>query len=409
MTLAQGTSPHRVDPHPRAPQALRSAQIDAADPDPVHALKRGLGPGPFAMVTLFVSPEADFARITHEAHQAFPGAEVLACTTAGEIGVTGYVEGQIVAAGFPAALFSTRTVVFDELSDFDPQPSIDRVIRARVAHAEDAPRKLHEFAFLMIDGMSLKEDEVAGAMAAGLGPVPLFGGSAGDGARFGEALVSRNGVIYENGALLALVRSACRVRVFSLDHLQPTRRRMVVTEADPTARIVHQINAEPAAQEYARVLGHDPAHLTPSTFAAHPVVVRLGGRHHVRAIRRVTEDGSLIFFSAIDEGMVLTLAEPENMATHLQRTLDEMFAEERPETILACDCILRRLEAGEKQMTRDISQILSGARIIGFGTYGEQMGAMHVNHTLTGVAVFAPDPPGDPASTAAPIRSVDLP
>ena len=89
MTLAQGTSPHRVDPHPRAPQALRSAQIDAADPDPVHALKRGLGPGPFAMVTLFVSPDANFARITHEAHQAFPGAEVLACTTAGEIGVTG--------------------------------------------------------------------------------------------------------------------------------------------------------------------------------------------------------------------------------------------------------------------------------------------------------------------------------
>jgi hypothetical protein len=49
-------------------------------------------------------------------------------------------------------------------------------------------------------------------------------------------------------------------------------------------------------------LGKDPAQLTPFTFAAHPVVVRIGGKHHVRAIRTVGEGGDLIFFSAIDEG-----------------------------------------------------------------------------------------------------------
>jgi hypothetical protein len=126
---------------------------------------------------------------------------------------------------------------------------------------------------------------------------------------------------FRGGAAVALmVRSACRVRVFSLNHLVPTDRRMVVTGADPSRRIVREINAEPAAREYARLLGKDPEQLTTFTFAAHPVVVRLGGRHHVRAIQRMEPNGDLVFFSAIDEGLVLTLAEPQDMAAHLERS-----------------------------------------------------------------------------------------
>jgi hypothetical protein len=29
--------------------------------------------------------------------------------------------------------------------------------------------------------------------------------------------------------------------------------------------------------------------------------------------------------------------------------------------------------------------------VIGFSTYGEQIGALHVNHTMTGVAIYAPE------------------
>jgi hypothetical protein len=62
--------------------------------------------------------------------------------------------------------------------------------------------------------------------------VPLFGGSAGDGTRFGQTFVLQTG-FSANAAVLTLVRTACRVRVFSLNHLSPPNRRMVVTEADP--------------------------------------------------------------------------------------------------------------------------------------------------------------------------------
>ena len=43
-------------------------------------------------------------------------------------------------------------------------------------------------------------------------------------------------------------------------------------------------------------------------FATHPLLVRLGGAEHVRSIQKANPDGSLTFYSAIDEGLVLTLA-----------------------------------------------------------------------------------------------------
>jgi hypothetical protein len=242
----------------------------------------------------------------------------------------------------------------------------------------------------MVDGLSTREDELTAVLASGLGPVPLFGGSAGDGTRFKATFVLHGGRVASNAAVLVMLRTACRVKVFNLDHLVPTTRKMVVTEADPKRRIVRQINMEPAAQEYARVLGKDPAQLTTFTFAAHPLVVRIGGRHHVRAIQRVAENGDLVFFSAIDEGLVLTLAEPLEMVSHLRRELAGLRAEGEPMAILACDCILRRMEALEKQQYGAVSEVLRDNNVTGFSTYGEQWNSMHVNQTMTGVAIYPP-------------------
>lgn len=381
---------------PKAEGLIPSAHVEARAPQPLHRLARMLGPGPFACVVVFVSPEANLEAVAAEAVAAFPGSPVIGCTTAGEISSAGYSEGEIVALGLPAALFAVDTVFFDDLRDIAPQEVVGRLIRARAALGRARPDWDHEFAFLMVDGLSVREDALASAIAAGLGPVPLFGGSAGDGTRFGATFILHEGRLWQNAAVMALVRTACRVKVFSLDHLVPTGRRMVVTEADPARRIVRRINAEPAAFEYARLLGKDPGQLTPFTFAAHPVVVRIGGRHHVRAIQQVAPNGDLIFFSAIDEGLVLTLAEPSDMVEHLRRELGRLSEGGAPQAILACDCILRRLEAQEKQMTGAIGRILAQHRVVGFSTYGEQLHAMHVNQTMTGVAIYAPDRDPDP-------------
>ena len=104
-------------------------------------------------------------------------------------------------------------------------------------------------------------------------------------------------------------------------------------------------------------------------------------------------NGDLVFFSAIDEGLVLTLAEPQDMAVHLDSALNALSEAGKPAAILACDCILRRMEAQENQRFGAVSAILQAHGVTGFSTYGEQLNSMHVNQTMTGVAIWPPEPP----------------
>jgi hypothetical protein len=372
-----------------AVSVMPRAHAGARDPLALAKLARDLGPGPFAAVILFISPEADRAMLETGLPNAFPGVTVIGCTTAGEISPEGYSEGEIVAVALPRPCFAVDCLGID-LAALDGQKLIGRLIRARAGLARQHPAWEDEFAFLLVDGLSIREDELTAALGPGLGPVPLFGGSAGDGTRFSHTFVLQDGEFRQGWAVLMLVRTACKVRVFSLNHLTPTNRRMVVTGADPARRVVHQINAEPAAQEYARLLGKDPGQLTTFTFAAHPVVVRIGGNHHVRAIQRLADNGELVFYSAIDEGLVLTLAEPQDMAEHLDQALTALSDAGEPAAILACDCILRRIEAMENQRFGAVSALLKQHGVVGFSTYGEQLNSMHVNQTMTGVAIYPP-------------------
>jgi hypothetical protein len=373
-----------------APGIVRRATAPSHQPDVIATIARDLGDG-LAQVFLFIDAAADFGRLTAEAKAAFDPVPVVACTTAGEIGADGYTDGAIVAIGLPAEVFACTTVLVKDLDRMAPATVIGDVIRARLELDAQAPQFAYGFAFVVVDGLSRCEDHLMACLASALASLPVFGGSAGDGVRFERTRVAVGGESHGNAAVLTLVRTACPVRVFSLDHLQPGTARMVVTRADPGARRVEEINARPAAREYARLLGKNPDDLSQFTFAAHPLVVRVGGQHHVRAIQRVTGDGALIFFSAIDEGIVLTLAKVGDMAAHLDGALAEMTQAGPLDTILACDCILRRIEASQTQATRRISETLRRHRVVGFNTYGEQVGAKHVNQTMTGVAIYAPE------------------
>lgn len=370
-------------------EIVRRASVRSNHQGAVSYLAKTLG-GDLGQVMLFIDAEADFDRIISEADEAFAPASVIACTTAGEIGVEGYTDGEIVAIGFPAQHFTVSTLLITDLDKLRSHDVIGEVIRTRMALDARTPHFPHAFAFVMVDGLSRCEDQLMSCLASGLSTLPVFGGSAGDGVRFENTRISIDGSCYRNAAIVSFVRTDCPVRVFSLNHLDPGTERMVVTKANPSHRMVQEINARPAAREYARILGKNPDFLSQFTFAAHPLVVRVGGQHHVRAIQRVTEDGALVFFSAIDEGIVLTLAKVGDIAAHLDAAMEDISGDGEVDMILACDCLLRRIEATQKQAARDMSGTLVKNRVMGFNTYGEQVGAKHVNQTMTGVAIYAP-------------------
>ena len=370
---------------------LPRAQSLLTDPDAAMAeIALGLGRQPLALVMLFVSANRDADAVAAAIARHLPGRTVVGCTTAGEIGCDGYLDDSIVAVGLPAAHFCASVMVFPDLDRFADSFSIGEVLRRRGALADSHPSWPNEFAFLMVDGLSLKEGQIVSALGPALGTTPLFGGSAGDDVRFQRTFVYADGAFRPNQAVLSLIRTRCRIKVFRFDHLIPTEMRMVVTEADPASRVVREINAEPAARAYARALGRDPDQLSPFVFAAHPVVVRMGGKHHVCAVQRVEENGDLRFFTAIEEGMVLTLAEGQDIGPHLERALDELSPDGPPEAVIACECILRRLEVEGTLVRATMSRTLARHNVVGFNGYGEQFNMLHVNQTFTGVAIYPP-------------------
>lgn len=366
----------------------RSASAPISGTDPVAMLARQLGYGPYAALTLFVAIDADLPAILSRADALFPDCQITGCTTAGEITEAGYDDDHIVAIAYPAAGFAAQTVVIDPVDAIDSRVVIGQLQRARESLQRRAGEFAHELGILLIDGLSGREEHVVASLAGGLGPVPTIGGSAGDGRRFQKTLVFANGRIHQRTAVLMLLRAHSPFRTFSFDSTRPSPTRMVVTHADPANRAILRINDEPAATEYARLLGRPVESLGPDVFAVHPVLVRAGGRHHVRSIKATRADEALVFFGAVAEGMVLTLAEESDITGHLREVMADLGREAAPGMILGFDCIFRRLDAEARQKTAEMSQILRDNRVAGFSTFGEQFGAMHVNQTFTGVAFY---------------------
>lgn len=344
-----------------------------------------------ALLIIFVGEGHDLKTIERACAPIAAQTHVIGCTTAGEIGAGGYLAGSIVALGLPRNLFRVATGYITDLHRFDPDRARDLAFELRAEVTFSTADWANEVAFLLSDGLSLMEDRLAWALSEVLGQSPLIGGSAGDGLRFGKTHVLHQGRFMSDAAVLAVLRTPCRVSAFRFDHLEPTDQRMVVTDANPETRLVREINGMPAGPEYARILGKDPHQLSPFIFAAYPVVSKIGEDHHVLAIQRVEDDGTLRFFSAIEPGMVLRLAKGVDLEAHLERELSRLAQDGPAPAIIACDCILRRIEAEHSQKTQRISALLERFGVTGFNTYGEQFNMLHVNQTFTGLAFYPPE------------------
>ncbi len=226
------------------------------------------------------------------------------------------------------------------------------------------------------------------ALYSSLDDIPVVGGSAGDGMSFEKTWMIRDGAVFRDAALLLLFHTDLPFTTFKCDYFEPTDHKMVVTDADTELRVVRELNAEPAATEYAHHVGLVESSLDSASFASHPVLVGVGGQYYARSIQKVNADGSLSFFCAIDEGLVLTVAKPLDQYESTLATFERLEAELGAVSIyIGFDCVLRRLAAERLQIAHRLSDLYRRRHVIGFNTYGEQYRSMHVNQTFTGIAL----------------------
>lgn len=361
-------------------------------PDAVEAVSEVYSqlfqPG-ISVVVLFCSSKYDLKILGPEIKTSF-GQGVIACTTAGEISQAGYTDGGISGvsiAGPGMKIFSHFIHPIDNYNISRAEETATLVDNEFGLFKKTHPGA-KGFGLLLVDGLSCKEEQIAGYLYNALKGLPIVGGSAGDDLKFEETFVYSDGKFYSNAAVFSLIVTDMPFKIFKSQHFVPSAKKMVITKADTEKRIVYEINGKPAAREYARLRGLEINKLTPNVFSRYPVILKIGGKYYVRSIQKVNTDESLTFFCAIDEGLVLTLCEGVDFIT----TLEKLFLEVRetiqePLLIIGFECILRRLEVLDSGILNEAAALMSKNNVVGFHSYGEQINGLHVNQTFTGVAL----------------------
>ncbi|MDH3224581.1 MAG: FIST C-terminal domain-containing protein [Gemmatimonadota bacterium] len=381
---------------PALDQALKirrgaSTSRDAAEA--ARELHAQIGQDGASLGLFYCSPEYDLDRLGAELRARFGSAPLIGCTTAGEITPQGYLDGSLTGITIASPEFEVVTERLDHLDHYtlaDGEAVANRLLAALRSRGK-APSGQNTFGFLLIDGLSNAEEAVVSSLHGQLGDIQLFGGSAADGTDFGRAFIYHDGAFRSGAALFTVVHTNLPFEVFKTQHFVPTDAKMVVTGADVATRTVYEINGLPAGREYARLVGMEVEQLTELIFAAHPVVVRLGGNDFVRSIMKVNEDESLTFACAIDNGIVLTVARGVDMIENMREAFEDVRSRVGdPQVVFGCDCLFRLIETDQKGIRDEIGKIMLENNVIGFSTYGEQFNGMHVNQTFTGVAIGSP-------------------
>jgi hypothetical protein len=354
----------------------------------VRQTQEGLNGGDFRHIIAFFGIDHDAELLAQLLAESFPGVHVSGCSTAGEIGPFGMMQGGLLLIAFPRQGFRVHSELITEIDKFGVEHATEAARRLKSQLSQSSPpQKNNVFALLLVDGLSNAEENVVAAIHWEIDDIELIGGSAGDGNCFDRTVMISNGRVAQRAAILMLIESDFPFHVFKTQNFEPTDIKLVVTAADTENRIVHELNAEPAAREYASAIGLQPDELGPFSFASHPLVVKVGGDYYCRSIRNMNPDGSLSFFCAIDEGLVFTVARPRDILSATEATLQEIDATLGGiDIVVGFDCMLRRLDAESRQVRHQMDELYKKYSVAGFHTYGEQFNAMHLNQTLTGIA-----------------------
>lgn len=351
-------------------------------PDVIAACRAAFDAAQPALILFFAPDGAQVAGLSAGLSRAFgPACRVMGCSSAGGFAFGGYDDDGVVVIGFPAAAFRAEAIWLPYLRQHMARDWMGS-LRKLADRFEDTPQR-SRFGILLIDGMSGREELVTTTVDATLPELMVLGGSAGDGLRFGQTHLALDGRSLPESAMFCMISTDFAVEEVVFDPFIPSSARMIVTDADPDNRLIREINAEPAVEEYARLIGVAPGRLGPNAYAANPILERSNGRHFVRAISGVTPEGWLKLMSAVETGAILKLGRAESLTRGLREKLNQIGT---VELVLGFDCILRRIALEQAGQADKISALYRDFRIAGFNTYGEQHCGIHVNQTFAGLA-----------------------
>lgn len=346
-------------------------------------------PEEIELVLFHTSTSFDLDKIATGLTLYFNDLPTVGCTSAGEFNQNGYVTSSLLVIVFLKSEFTIATALIPELEtvEFDQAHKIASSLRREVRQRDEQFDPKRCFVVSFLDGLTRHEEDFLQIFAPVFGNIPHLGGSAGDDLKLESTYVFHNGQFYQNAAITMLVGSKKQFSIFSVDHINTPVSKLVVTNADPRTRTVYELNGEPAAQYYAKLLGLSVAELTPDVFSMSPLAVMVGEKYFIRSIQKVDlRNNSLTFYCAVDIGIILTFITLGDCIDAVAIKLDALENKlGKPEFVYACDCFMRRIEIQQCKRQEEVKALQQKYNIAGFNAYGEHIHSIHLNQTFTGV------------------------
>ena len=343
------------------------------------------------LVMFFVSQKYDFELVSKVINAEFLSAEVIGCTTAGEIGPKGFTENSIVAMSIAADDFTPASVIIKDV-DVSAMLSKNDIVNAISKTGMDlnsSNLKQQGFGIMLIDGLKGTEEKMLSGLNSILDDFTIVGGSAGDGMDFKKVYVSANGEVFTNAAVITFVKTNKKFTIHKENIYVPTDIEFKVTKCDIPKRIVYEFNNRPAADVYAEALGIKSKDLSFNNFKSNPIGRQFGDSIWITSPFQVFDDGSIQFFSQIMPNATVKLLKPINSIEEAKKSVKEIKSKvANPKVVICFNCLLRYLQFKEENSCPSIYNELSSlGETIGFNCYGEQYGKFHVNQTLTLIAI----------------------
>ena len=340
------------------------------------------------LVNFYTSSNYDIKVVASVLKGNFPAADVIGCTTAGEISDQGFSNNSLVAMsiGNDKIARVAASVITDLQTQAGSSGETLKQMSESLGLASQNLDGTKYAGIILIDGLSGKEEAVMNALGDAAPQLLIVGASAGDDLKFTSTQVALNGEVYSDAAVLALLEMVAPFEVVKTTSYKPTDKVFEITKADKENRIVYEFNGRNAVDVYKEAVGS--ATLDASVFMSNPVGIVVEDEAFIRSPQQVLEgDKGIKFYCQIEEGSVVNLCK----ATDMVKDNREMFNMVRQSlgTVsggIIFNCILRYLEIDAEKINQDIVDVFEGTPTVGFNTYGEEL-ITHINQTVTALFI----------------------
>lgn len=319
--------------------------------------------------------------------EKFPNAQVVGLTTVGEINNQGIHEKSLSVVAFSRNGFNAKAVFMEDIHKFPVFQREELIVAAKSAGINTSSKNLEKegFALVFPNGLINAEERML-SIVNSIFPnegFNVFGGTAGDDAKFVKTYNSLNHKISDTSGIVVFVKLQEDFKVYKESIFEPfSDKVLVASKVAVEGRKVYEFNGRKASQEYARILGISEKSLE-SKFMAHPLGF-VGKQLSVGSPMCVNPDGSISFYCQVSRNAEMKVLKPLDVLKTMDNTVQSMNNDfQTIEATFAINCILRKIQFQNTNLIKDVNlRFGKMPNAFGFCSYGEQIYNEQINQTL---------------------------